>query len=598
MKVKIIVINLERSLDRRKFMELQLKDFEPEYFPAIDGQLCTLEPSAGDHVKGRVVYAHPHTDHGTTRYNFHPGTRERLSKTQVACAWSHLLLYKRLINDPDPDVGAYLILEDDTHAIVDSNTIKEYMANLPVDFDVAYLSDASRYSPIHRLVNEMVNEHYTKIKRQCFNYASSYIVSRKGAARLLTFCGDCIVMPADDVLSTAFVNKEIDVIAPTRPLFSLEHVLESTIITSSSCLEEDVPTMRKFQILHTYDKRTLPLFQHDHIDVIPSSTITVFMTVHPYDTWNNVYMTLNSAHQIATSAQLVFVNPHMVSEFSLSNVSYPVFFRSEFSLSPSTCALTLVPGDRVVVQDEPKLRSVLTQMKPVRVLRRMLYHWFLKLDTEAEAFTFFTKSDDYLRIQPSIFHIVHDRHYTYPSFEREMECVIEDETSTAYRKGVAAMALVDKPRAISEFTKVPGKSEERFWACIYLCALLDENDDAEFRVKSQLLKEASEIYPTRIEPYVRLAHMHMSRREWKQCAEVLTYVLQAPRPKLAECKYAHDESTYSYMRYHIDGVCCYYTNEPHLRERGMSSCLKAIEAHNRVVDRHNLKFYLDKLSAV
>lgn len=95
--MKAYVINLERSVDRREHMDVQLKPFTNicfEYIQAVDGRLMTKqqirERFNEDKFKDR------------NSYFIRPG--------EIGCTLSHQKCYRKMVEDNEPYV---LILEDD-----------------------------------------------------------------------------------------------------------------------------------------------------------------------------------------------------------------------------------------------------------------------------------------------------------------------------------------------------------------------------------------------------------------------------------------------------------------------------------------------------
>lgn len=92
--MKTFVVNLKRSLDRRKYMQALLKDFPYpwEFFEAVDGR----------EIKNlSEVYNETKAIHFSGK---------ALTRGEVGCALSHLDIYKKMI---DENIDKALILEDD-----------------------------------------------------------------------------------------------------------------------------------------------------------------------------------------------------------------------------------------------------------------------------------------------------------------------------------------------------------------------------------------------------------------------------------------------------------------------------------------------------
>jgi len=92
-KLKIYVLNLKRSIERREYMMDQLKKFHINYeiFDAVDGRLLS-----DNYIK----------EHGVIEKL----NEIDISKGHFACALSHMFIYKKIIERNDDHI---LILEDD-----------------------------------------------------------------------------------------------------------------------------------------------------------------------------------------------------------------------------------------------------------------------------------------------------------------------------------------------------------------------------------------------------------------------------------------------------------------------------------------------------
>ena len=119
---KIYVISLKRLPERRKFMEAQLSalGLEAEFVEAVDGlELSEAVIKANYNDQGRD-YTDP----------------QRMTPTEIGCAWSHRNVYKRLI---DSDKKYALVLEDD--AILEPEIIPflELIPKIPADWELISL---------------------------------------------------------------------------------------------------------------------------------------------------------------------------------------------------------------------------------------------------------------------------------------------------------------------------------------------------------------------------------------------------------------------------------------------------------------------------
>ena len=130
---------------------------------------------------------------------------------ELGCAWSHLNLYERLVEDAEFDT--YLVLEDDVVPQTTPAVLLHHLGALPDDMDVALLQHSDFY-PFER-TGTCKNEAFSRIKMQYFNGTNAYCVRKRGAAALLEFSGSGIYMPADDLLSNAHLAGCVTTCVPT-----------------------------------------------------------------------------------------------------------------------------------------------------------------------------------------------------------------------------------------------------------------------------------------------------------------------------------------------------------------------------------------------
>ena len=122
---KILVINLDRSPNKKERIESQLNKFDLDYFtlPGFDGNLITNKSFDSLFKSGG--------------YSFKPGSRIPLMKTHMACALSHIFAINMAKGLGYENV---LILEDDVTLCEDFperlNILEE---NVPKDWEHIYL---------------------------------------------------------------------------------------------------------------------------------------------------------------------------------------------------------------------------------------------------------------------------------------------------------------------------------------------------------------------------------------------------------------------------------------------------------------------------
>lgn len=165
--MRIFVVNLKRSSERREYMQKLLKDFPYpwEFFEAVDGKEIKNLSKVYSEKKAMHFYG------------------KGLTQGEVGCALSHLAIYKKMV---DENIDAALILEDD---IIIEKDFLEVVAALRIkktDNDIVLLGQSdekaikqvwgkkiSTYQKLHRLLN--------------YGYgAYAYIIDKRAAEKLYT----------------------------------------------------------------------------------------------------------------------------------------------------------------------------------------------------------------------------------------------------------------------------------------------------------------------------------------------------------------------------------------------------------------------------
>jgi len=138
---------------------------------------------------------------------------------EFGCSWSHIKLYQKLVADPKND--SYLIIEDDAELVGDISVLH----NLPETFDIIQLGSSEWYPYVK---TSSVNNHFFNIEQKFFNHTTAYVVSKAGAKKLLDITNGHVNVPADDLLSNAFIRGQINVIVSEFPVFDFPKDIVST----------------------------------------------------------------------------------------------------------------------------------------------------------------------------------------------------------------------------------------------------------------------------------------------------------------------------------------------------------------------------------
>jgi len=156
------------------------------------------------------------------KYNndyYHYETRDRINRKfmkpgELGCAWSHLNIYKNLLNDNEYD--NYLVIEDDVVLLKSIEYIKEILENIPADYDFCN-TNISLWYPFKKV--EQVNKYFYKVAKNYFSGMTSYLVSKSGARKLLNFAGKYINIPSDDLVCKLYrITNNFNFYIPEEPI--------------------------------------------------------------------------------------------------------------------------------------------------------------------------------------------------------------------------------------------------------------------------------------------------------------------------------------------------------------------------------------------
>jgi GR25 family glycosyltransferase involved in LPS biosynthesis len=149
--------------------------------------------------------------------------RQRMTAGELGCAWSHMNIYKSLLDEVSASVNKYLIFEDDVEMVESLEYLYKCLSSIPSDIDMCHIAKSDWYPFV--LFNN-VNEMWYDVKKSYFNRLTAYIVSKNGAQKILDYAKDHINVPADDILSNMFNNYKLRVYVPLKYIF---HEPENTV---------------------------------------------------------------------------------------------------------------------------------------------------------------------------------------------------------------------------------------------------------------------------------------------------------------------------------------------------------------------------------
>jgi len=189
----ILVINLERSKDRRRHMEKELGRFGVEYsfFPAVDGNKLTREERSSYSLRHAVC------------------TRNApLKGVEIGCAFSHGRVYEKMVAE---NIEELLILEDD--CVFEDHFFEVLSCReswLPlgwglINFTSFVLDSDTDCTPLHNLSSSIPPLQLVALKRPHFG-CGCYLINLHEAKQLLNILYP-IRAPIDVITSIASVGR-------------------------------------------------------------------------------------------------------------------------------------------------------------------------------------------------------------------------------------------------------------------------------------------------------------------------------------------------------------------------------------------------------
>lgn len=205
----IYVINLDRSHERLNNIKKLFDQHNLKFtrFSAVDGKKLTeSETNEITNVLCRHLLC---------------------TKSIIGCARSHFLLWKKLVDDPNNN--SYVILEDDATFDENFSQIIKKLENIDLDYDIVSLHckfSSFACHPTH--VVGYVDDQYM-IGTPMFPISTTaYVISKKGAEKLLKLFNEQIVYHIDFQIAITRIFKNINYYA-IYPNLVNSNDIESTI---------------------------------------------------------------------------------------------------------------------------------------------------------------------------------------------------------------------------------------------------------------------------------------------------------------------------------------------------------------------------------
>lgn len=181
---------------------------------------------------------------------------ELIRAGKICCAFSHITLWKELVNSLSP---SFLIMEDDIHPKKEwKEIIDKILEDIPITYDIIFMYVSPNFFRNDDYVkyNDQLNKHYY------MEDISAYLISRKGARKLLksiTYLKEPIecIINKDNNLETYIVrNMPFENIG--KKCATLDNILESNTYDSklyhpeNSESDDDLSTSYKIDIKKLY----------------------------------------------------------------------------------------------------------------------------------------------------------------------------------------------------------------------------------------------------------------------------------------------------------------------------------------------------------
>jgi len=206
---------------RQRFAQIGL---ESDPYNGVNGKDITLSDTAEEKIKHLTYMDTVFTYNKTVRINGNPMTRG-----EFGCAWSHLNLFKQLLKEAkNSAVSYYFILEDDVELVKPLTELYELLQHIPSDMDLCHLAESDWYPFVK---TKQVNAYFSECEKYFFNRTTAYLVSKKGAEKLLNYHHNAINVPIDDLFNMIFrLTPDFRFYVPSANYFFKEQTNISSII--------------------------------------------------------------------------------------------------------------------------------------------------------------------------------------------------------------------------------------------------------------------------------------------------------------------------------------------------------------------------------
>jgi glycosyl transferase family 25 len=229
------------------------------------------------------------------KHHFNPFKLNFLTPSQIGCALSHLYVWKKIAESKDEMA---IVFEDDVIFTKDFNEkFKDTINNIPQYFDLLYLGRLDNSNPIFFLltflaglskINETKVDEYL-IHPRCAIQAHAYIISKKGAKKLIKLLNGKIDNHIDTCINNLYLQDKIQVYA-FKNRIAFQKVLCETSTNVSSIFPKNLSICSNIYLDHipfsyflNYNIYKLGLFNINFIVILSLiiGFILLFFNINP-----------------------------------------------------------------------------------------------------------------------------------------------------------------------------------------------------------------------------------------------------------------------------------------------------------------------------
>jgi GR25 family glycosyltransferase involved in LPS biosynthesis len=199
-------VSMTRSIDRREHFTNQAKKIglNFSFFEGVDGDKITdvYGNSFGKkQLLSKTVLMYDNMIFSYTPHNIQQINNKVMSVYQIGSAKANNMLYEKLLKDKTNEY--YLLFEDDF--IMNDNftvqNISDVINDLPDNFDVCFFSITHAHKSMLPKKQQITNKLYSVSPFPWFSGTSCYLLSKKGAKKIMSLDGPNIIFAGDDVFS-------------------------------------------------------------------------------------------------------------------------------------------------------------------------------------------------------------------------------------------------------------------------------------------------------------------------------------------------------------------------------------------------------------